>query len=139
MKDYEVGYRKPPKAHQFKPGQSGNPKGRRKKVYAEFRNLVAGMLDEKVPISTPKGRKMVPLREAIVRRWVYEALKGGKSLQQLLSVTDNLSLRFDPGMIYTRMSVADLDRACAMFEEWADERNKMQPLGQTMSPGEGMP
>lgn len=28
--DYEVGYRKPPKAHQFKPGQSGNPKGREK-------------------------------------------------------------------------------------------------------------
>ena len=24
----EVGYGKPPKAHQFKPGQSGNPKGR---------------------------------------------------------------------------------------------------------------
>ena len=27
---YEVGYRKPPKEHQFKPGQSGNPKGRPK-------------------------------------------------------------------------------------------------------------
>lgn len=26
--DYEVGYGKPPKQHQFKPGQSGNPKGR---------------------------------------------------------------------------------------------------------------
>ncbi|MHC4117020.1 MAG: DUF5681 domain-containing protein [Planctomycetota bacterium] len=25
--DYEVGYKKPPKEHQFKPGQSGNPKG----------------------------------------------------------------------------------------------------------------
>ncbi len=28
--DYKVGYGKPPKAHQFKPGQSGNPKGRPK-------------------------------------------------------------------------------------------------------------
>lgn len=27
----EVGYKKPPKASQFKPGQSGNPKGRPKK------------------------------------------------------------------------------------------------------------
>lgn len=29
-KHYEVGYGKPPKAHQFKHGQSGNPKGRPK-------------------------------------------------------------------------------------------------------------
>lgn len=28
--DYEVGYGKPPKEHQFKPGRSGNPKGREK-------------------------------------------------------------------------------------------------------------
>ena len=29
-KDYEVGYRKPPKKTQFRPGTSGNPKGRPK-------------------------------------------------------------------------------------------------------------
>ena len=28
--DYEVGYRKPPRHSQFKPGQSGNPRGRKK-------------------------------------------------------------------------------------------------------------
>lgn len=31
VRDYEVGHCKPPKEHQFKPGQSGNPKGRPKK------------------------------------------------------------------------------------------------------------
>lgn len=30
--DYEVGYGKPPVATRFKPGQSGNPKGARRKV-----------------------------------------------------------------------------------------------------------
>lgn len=29
-KDYEVGYGKPPKEHQFKPSQSGNPTGNTK-------------------------------------------------------------------------------------------------------------
>ncbi len=28
--DISVGYRRPPKGHQFKPGQSGNPNGRPK-------------------------------------------------------------------------------------------------------------
>jgi hypothetical protein len=30
QRDYEVGNKKPPKEHQFKPGQSGNPKGQPK-------------------------------------------------------------------------------------------------------------
>lgn len=31
MDDYEIGYCKPPRKYQFKPGQSGNPKGRPRK------------------------------------------------------------------------------------------------------------
>jgi hypothetical protein len=30
MSSYNIGYRKPPKQYKFKPGRSGNPKGRPK-------------------------------------------------------------------------------------------------------------
>jgi Family of unknown function (DUF5681) len=43
---YEVGYRKPPKHSQFRPGHSGNPRGRRKGL----RNLVT---DVKSTLGTP--------------------------------------------------------------------------------------
>src|SRR6478672_8714805 len=45
-KGYEVGYGKPPKQSQFRPGQSGNPRGRRKGL----RNLVT---DVKSTLGTP--------------------------------------------------------------------------------------
>ena len=40
---YEVGYRKPPKHSQFKPGQSGNPNGRPRgaSLATQVRNLLS--------------------------------------------------------------------------------------------------
>lgn len=35
-RDYEVGHGKPPKEHQFKPGNPGRPKGARNKLSEDF-------------------------------------------------------------------------------------------------------
>ena len=47
---YEVGYGKPPKHSQFKTGQSGNPKGRKKGV-KNINTILDGILNEKVVLS----------------------------------------------------------------------------------------
>ena len=50
--DYEVGYRRPPIETQFKPGQSGNPKGRPKKAKNEgWDEALWSALNEKVAVT----------------------------------------------------------------------------------------
>lgn len=54
-RNYDIGYGKPPKASQFKPGKSGNPKGRPR----SSRNLKTDLEEElfEVMAVTERGRK----------------------------------------------------------------------------------
>lgn len=56
--DYEVGYGKPPAATQFKPGRSGNPRGRPPKSKS-LQNLVVKVLGEKHRLKDqPRGARV---------------------------------------------------------------------------------
>tara|TARA_R110002072_G_scaffold233813_1_gene391476 strand:- start:2518 stop:2916 length:399 start_codon:yes stop_codon:yes gene_type:complete len=73
--EHEVGYKKPPKHSQWKPGQSGNPNGRPKKT-KDFNKLLDIELSKEVSI-TEGGRKIVlSKREILLKSLVNDALKG---------------------------------------------------------------
>ncbi len=75
--DDEVGYGKPPKQTRFKPGESGNPKGRPKKAKAGPPD-VAEILSEEIAVKNAGvSRKMRPF-EAGVRQLVSQALNDKK-------------------------------------------------------------
>jgi hypothetical protein len=72
---YRVGYGKPPAQHQFKPGQSGNGKGRPKGSKSTD-TLLKSLLDKKIEIRVNGRPRLITVREAILTRFAEDALKG---------------------------------------------------------------
>lgn len=82
-KKSKVGYRNPPKEHQFKAGTSGNPKGRRPGS-ENRKTFLREVLEERVDVRL--GRKPVRMTrfEVIVRAQVKKAVNGDNQAGKLI-------------------------------------------------------
>jgi hypothetical protein len=77
---YEVGYQKPPKQSQFKPGQSGNPNGR-PKGQKNASTLLREILNEKVTIQENGCKRSITKQEVAIIRLVNDAMRGDHRAQ----------------------------------------------------------
>ena len=73
--DGKVGYRRPPRQHQFKPGQSGNPRGRSKGAKGLKSELLAEINEQVTITVNGKPRKIRTLR-LILKALSAKAAKG---------------------------------------------------------------
>jgi hypothetical protein len=72
---YDIGYGKPPAATQFKPGRSGNPKGRPKGSRNQ-QTVIAEELNRKIVVVEGGKRKKITKRAAIAKALVNKAVQG---------------------------------------------------------------
>jgi hypothetical protein len=83
-----VGYKNPPVQTRFKPGQSGNRRGRQKGL----RNLstdVKRMLEEPIKVTVGGKERRVSSQEAALKRLREKALKGdARALDRLLAMAE---------------------------------------------------
>ena len=87
-KPYKVGFRRPPEHSRFKPGQSGNPAGRKNRRKMKEAEIVAMVRDEPIEIML-KGKKVkVSMFEATLRRTYQNVLTKGRvgELEKLLQL-----------------------------------------------------
>jgi hypothetical protein len=81
---YEVGYRKPPKATQFQPGRSGNPKGRPKGLVTLASALEAAVSERVVVTENGRSRSLSKL-EVVVKQAVNKAASGDLRAMQFVA------------------------------------------------------
>ncbi len=78
--DYPIGYKKPPKATQFKPGQSGNPRGR-VKGSRNTRSIFEEESQKLVPVTENGKTQKLTKRELVLKTIINKAARGDEKAQ----------------------------------------------------------
>lgn len=113
--DYHVGYGKPPKSSQFKPGKSGNPKGR-PKGSLDFKSYVQEMLSRQVTITEGGKRRRVSALEATLMRLAEKGLKGDpRAIEKILSLASEMAAELEAKQESRALAQTDED-ILARFE-----------------------
>jgi hypothetical protein len=94
--DYRVGPGRPPKEYQFKPGQSGNPKGARRKprsIAPDLKALFEHALGAKVTLRQGEQEKIITKAAAGIEQLVNQFAKGDRHARRdLLALAERLGV-----------------------------------------------
>jgi hypothetical protein len=94
-RDYQVGFKRPPLENRFKPGQSGNPKGRPKGT-PNHRTTIAKVVNEKVSIREGQKIRKVTKFEAMVQAQANKGMQGDpRCANMVISVMGKMGLLGD--------------------------------------------
>ena len=105
--DYEIGYGKPPRHTRFRPGQSGNPRGRPKDA-KNLSTLVHQALNEPVVVAENGRRRKVSKRRAIITQLVNRSAQADlKATQILLAIVQESERRSEAEPAVTTFDAAD--------------------------------
>ncbi|MDH3581687.1 MAG: DUF5681 domain-containing protein [Hyphomicrobiales bacterium] len=145
---YEVGYGKPPKDTRFKPGQSGNRKGRPKGT-KNFATDVRATLASKVRVTRDGSSRKISTQEAMLMRLREKALGGDvRAIDQLVGLArtyNNEDLAETAGLsandaeileIYQKRVVAGAAGVVDAAEASAQNHGRPPP-GRSTDPGPG--
>lgn len=81
--NYEVGYKKPPQETRFRPGHSGNPKGR-PQAPKTVNDAFYRELDQMILVREGGRSIKMTVREALTKSMLNHAIKGNASMTRLV-------------------------------------------------------
>jgi hypothetical protein len=96
QRDYQVGYRRPPRHTRFKPGQSGNPRGR-PSGSKNLSTLLSEALSERVVVTENGGRRKITKRQAIITQLVNRSAQADlRATKILLDILRDIEGQTEP-------------------------------------------
>jgi hypothetical protein len=98
--DYRVGPGRPPKEHQFKPGQSGNPKGAKRKtsLAPDLKAMLERALNEKVRLRHGEREQIITKGAAGIAKLVNQFAEGDRhALRDLIALAGKLGVDLTAG------------------------------------------
>src|SRR5437588_4518468 len=105
--DYEVGYGKPPRHTRFKPGRSGNPRGR-PSGSKNLATVLSEALNEPVIVAEDGRRRKITKRQAIIKQLVNRSAKADlRATKILIDIIQDIERRTEPASAETSFSPAD--------------------------------
>lgn len=131
-KTERVGYRNPPEQTRFRPGQSGNPKGRPKGTL-NMSTVLERTLREKVIINENGRRKVISKLQAAYTQLINKAASGDLKAVQLLTVllryteertSQSIASNFVTSEVDARVVLGIMKRMTATKEEEGPDANK---------------
>jgi hypothetical protein len=107
--EYEVGYRRPPRHSRWRPGQSGNPKGRRRGA-KNLNTIIYHTFMEKITIRKDGISMRVTKLEAMFLKMMEAALKGdAKAFMTLFGLAQQLEKFAPEPMNIVKVEFVDAD------------------------------
>ena len=126
QKAKKVGYKNPPKANQWKAGQSGNPSGKKKttnKPSEAFNKILAKLLQEHTEITIAGKKQKVSLAELWLRKLLHNGINAPLG-QQVLALKQLVSL----GLIDPQGDM--FDQVEADFDPFTEEHKRLLKITQ---------
>lgn len=126
--DYEVGFGKPPRHSQFKPGQSGNPRGRKKGsrgLKTDLHAELASMLRIQINGKPIKGTKQQLMLKALATRAATGDVKAASLLLPLILQVLGIE---DRGGNQARLSVQDQEILDELLTRFSGPSDRLETL-----------
>ena len=128
--DPKVGYCRPPAATQFKPGKSGNPKGRPKGA-KNFATALSEELNGTVAVTEGGKRRKLTRRQVIAKQLVNKAANGDA---KVLPILFNETREHDKAAMAPPAALATRPEEKAVIEGLLDRLRRFDAARSTPSP-----
>lgn len=129
---YDIGYGKPPQTTRYKPGQSGNPKGR-PKGSKNLKTVVQQELSSPIVINEGGKQRRISRRQALIKMLLNKGLQGDLKASTTMIQLDHMVGQDSPPVIPNE-ALCDEDQA--ILEDYGRRLASTAPPVPESEPGE---